>query len=178
MKIFNVISLVLKGVPFRLPKGMNWNEINVPAFPFLFSLISGIAFATIPFRITKGVLIQKGCSENQMIQSLLLSMFSYSTVFMVFNGLILLFALGLLKQFRKAARVLYFSVFFQMIIMLLLFLSDTGILYSSAFIVIALFILRLFTAFIIMWRESSNNFLSLLYAFLCLDAWFMLSVIV
>lgn len=177
MKILNIVLLILKGVPFRLPKGMNWKEINTPVFPFLFSIISGGLFSTIPFKIIKGMLIRKDYPQCQIIQSFLFSMLGYSMIFLLFNSIILIFVLGFVRQFKRAARVLYFSAFFQMLIMLFLVLSDIGIFYSSPFVIIILFALRLSSAFIIMQRETDNNFLSLLYAALSLDAWFMLNII-
>lgn len=53
MKTLNVLSLYFE--TFQLiPKGINWNEIKTPIFPFLFTIISGASFGTIPFKMMRG----------------------------------------------------------------------------------------------------------------------------
>ncbi|MCD4831534.1 MAG: hypothetical protein K8R02_06975 [Anaerohalosphaeraceae bacterium] len=182
MKMFNIISFISKGVPFRMPKDVDWSEIKTPIFPFLFSIISGFAFGAIPFRIVKGMLVQRECPTSQIIQSFLLTMFSSSAIFIVLNGLILLFIWGCLRQFKRAARVLYISVFFQMLLLIFFFIVDYLYFPSVLDIFISCLILcfvllRFLATFFSLKREVSNNILPFLYSFTCVDAWYVLNLV-
>jgi len=181
----NTLNYIFSGVPFNAKKiSDNWKSFSVPSFPLLFSAVSGalILLPQLHIAMWGYTKIKEDLHWNDVVIAFAVSFFA-GTIIMVFYNAILFFWTGLSLKFfghfskDGVKRILYFSTTFQCLL-IIVFISSYFMeitFYSLAkFLIIPVLlfsVLRLFSLYLLAYRECKKMAPSIFIAVFCPDAW-------
>lgn len=172
------LRLLVSGFPFRMPNEIDWQKTKIPVFPFVFSIISGVFFSLPPFLHTKN----PDWDLYMLLFSYICTTATGCLILFIVNLLPLGFLYIILQDTARTKRVLYFSIFFQTLLLMFFVIAD----YFSfpklfdfliSILILGFVFLRFSSAFMVLKRElGKGKILPLLYSATCLDAWYVLDI--